>query len=194
MALRKVRADVAGACAAVQAQLLQELHSRVYGPAALGPGAGPGSHPASPRARPGVAAAGGGGGGGSSLAAEPGKGLLALGSPRGRSRLGQPGAELGSPVGGGRTGSATGGSSMPQFVLDALAGRDQAGQARLSSLRELVGCLVQVRARGSGQGWARGEARRRAAGHSGAAAWTRAAWHAPAPRHPAGFAASSLCV
>lgn len=167
---------MAGACASVQAQLLEELHLRTYGnaPVAVGGGGssgsgavggggvhGSGSRPGSPTR--GSSAGEGAGGKAGSLSRRSwlvGEGLgggsgSASGSASGAGgsfsalRVQSAGSigvgRVASTTSGGAAASATG-SSMPQYVLDALAERDQGGQgARLASLKELVGCLVQVR-------------------------------------------------
>lgn len=154
MALRKVRVEVADACAAVQAQLLQELHARVYGGASSGAGA--------PAAVAGVAGRRGQQapvtalGTGSASAACGGDNSCSSSSPLARrTRLvradgGASPRAAGSPL---RGVGAAGAGNMPQYVADALAAQSAAhGSAPLASLRELVGCLVQVRAQGA-QSW-----------------------------------------
>ncbi|KAI8462821.1 MAG: hypothetical protein J3K34DRAFT_527482 [Monoraphidium minutum] len=155
LALRKVRSEVAAACASVQAQLLEELNLRTYGaaPALLGGGGVGGSSG-------GGAADGGKPGRGRSRLAGSGAAAGVTGSIYGGA-TGATGGVYGSGVYGGRTGGGLmtgvslvmpgaapaagggGGGGMPQFVADALAERDQGAQGtRLASLRELVACLV----------------------------------------------------
>jgi hypothetical protein len=149
-----VRAEVAAACASVQAQLFEELNARTYGsaaaaagggifsgggarpgsPLARGSGAGEGYKPLGRRSRLGGGGGAGGGGGGDGGGSGSG-GAWAGSAPLLSAVAAAPAVAVG----------AAAGSSMPQFVADALAERDQgAAAARLASLRELVTCLVQV--------------------------------------------------
>ena len=172
LALRKVRADVAAACASVQAQLLQELHLRVYGgggggggggltdspswPTAAGAGgggaaaAGPGSRPGSPRRLAGSGGSFSADSGGSKGAARRSRLAVVDGGGGGSGGGGGDGSGGGAAAAGSfssprAAAAAAAATTMPQFVADALAERDQGDHgARLASLRELIACLVQI--------------------------------------------------